>query len=96
MTDKPPEVRHRLVVAELILPRRSEPPDPHLEAPKTPLFFYDRRGGTILNWHHWAAPLITLINILTLPLVILLVVGDYVCRYGSWAIAALRRGRNGD
>lgn len=96
MTAKPPGARHRLVVAKLIRPCRSVPPDPRLEASKKPLFFYDRRGGTTLNWHHWAAPLITLINILTLPLVILLMVGDYICRYGSWSTAALRRARNGD
>lgn len=73
MTDKPSgDDRPRLVIGNLSPPLRRMAPKPPPRKPKTPLFFYDRRGGATVNWRHWAAPLFLLINLLTLPLALIM------------------------
>jgi len=89
LSDKSPDQRPRLVVADLSRPRRREPPKPRGK-PETPLFFFGRRDEMTLNWRHWAAPLVVLINFIALPLVILLIVMEHVGRYGSWMLQKAR------
>ncbi|MBA4132545.1 MAG: hypothetical protein C0519_14115 [Hyphomicrobium sp.] len=91
--DRPSEPR-RIVVADLSSPRRREPPKPRSDKPEKPLFFYGPRGETTLNWRHWAAPLIMLINIVTLPLVIIIRLLDIALHYTSWHINQAKQRRN--
>ena len=74
-----PEKFGRVAIVGLQPPRRRQPPAPPSGPPKTPLFFYDRRGGATLNWRHWGAYLIMLINIITLPLAILVYTVGAIC-----------------
>lgn len=81
----------RIVVAGLKSPeRRPVPP----KRPNKPLFFYDRRRVGMVNLHHWAAPLIILLKIITLPVAIIYRVLRWLYRNGRmvwWRISENKR-----
>lgn len=91
LTDQSPDQPRRIVVGDLGPPRRSKPPK--RVKPETPLFFIGRRDQITLNWRHWAAPLVVLINIIALPLVILLNVLEFVGRFWYWMRQKARHSR---
>lgn len=86
--------RPRRIVVAGLKPHERRPVAP--KRPKKPLFFYDRRGVGMVNLHHWAAPLIILLKIVTLPLAIAYRVLRRLYRKGRmvwWRIAENKRHR---
>jgi hypothetical protein len=93
MTDNPPGDRPRLVIGDLPPPRRRDPKQPPGK-PKTPLFFFGRRDEMTLNWRHWAAPLVMLINIVTLPLALVIRLLEPILIEMSWRSRQAKQRRN--
>ena len=69
----------RIKVVDLLPPRYDPPPKPR--APDTPLFFFGRHDEMTLNWRHWAAPLVVLLTVVTLPLAIMVRLLQFVDGY---------------
>jgi hypothetical protein len=75
-------------------PRRREPPKTPTNKSENPLFFFGPRDEMKLNWRHWAAPLMMLIYIVTLPLVIIIRLLDIALHSTSWHITQAKQRRN--